>query len=130
MGWGHRAEVHKDQVPGPALWTQQPEASLQAGGREAGKLSRGNKPGGLSMVCGLVWPGLVLADPGPGKREREIWKRGGRTPSSHAEADETSSQAKQKRKKGMSHDVQTVLSLPLNSKWKQNSTKSAGVCRM
>ena len=77
MGWGHWAEVHKDQVPGPALWTQQPEASLQAGGREAGKLSRGNKPGGLSMIYGLVRPGLVLADPGPGKREREIWKRGG-----------------------------------------------------
>ena len=80
------------------------------------------------MIYGLVRPGLVLADPGPGKREREKWKRGGRTPSSHAEADETSSQAKQK--KGTSHDVQTVLSLRLNSKWKQNNTKSAGVCRM
>jgi len=40
-------EVQQDQKPGPALWPQQPQAMLQAWGRVAGRLCRGNGPGGV-----------------------------------------------------------------------------------
>ena len=48
----HWAEVNgmkfkKNQVPGPALWPQQPQATLQAWGRVAERMSGGSGPRGV-----------------------------------------------------------------------------------
>ena len=48
-------------MPGPAFWPQQPQAVIQAWGRVAGRLCRGNVPGvlidaglNMSQQCGQV----------------------------------------------------------------------------
>jgi len=47
-------------MPGPALWPQQPQASLQVWGRVAGRLCRGNSPGGIDHCLAeykpVLWP--------------------------------------------------------------------------
>ena len=47
MGRGQLYEVQQGQVPGPALWSQQPHAMLQAWGGVAGNLSGRKGPGGF-----------------------------------------------------------------------------------
>mgnify|MGYP001857385780 FL=1 len=44
-GWGQLYELRQDPLPGPALWLQQPHASLQAWGRVAGKPYGGEESG-------------------------------------------------------------------------------------
>jgi len=46
MGQGQLHKVQEGHVPGPALGTQQPHATLQAWERVAGKLLSGKEPGG------------------------------------------------------------------------------------
>jgi len=48
-GWSQWVEVQQDQIPGPALQPQQPQETLQAWGRVAGRLclKTGNGPGGI-----------------------------------------------------------------------------------
>jgi len=52
------------------------------------------------------------------------------SPYSNAEGKMAREHAPQMSRKGrrMSHDLQTVLSFPLNRKWKPNSEKSSGIC--
>lgn len=47
LGWGHWDEIQQNQVLGPALWPQQLQAMLQAWGRVAGRLCKGNRPGAI-----------------------------------------------------------------------------------
>ena len=47
MGRGQLYEVQQGQVPGPALWSQQPHVMLQALERVAGKLPSGKESGGV-----------------------------------------------------------------------------------
>jgi len=47
MGQGQLYEIQQGSVPGPALESQQPHATLQAWGRVAGKLPDGKGPGGV-----------------------------------------------------------------------------------
>jgi len=47
MGQGQLYDVQQGQVPGPALGSQQPHATLQAWRRVAGKLSCGKGPWGV-----------------------------------------------------------------------------------
>ena len=44
MGQGKLYEFQKDQVLGPAFWSQQPLATLQTWGRVAGNLPDGKGP--------------------------------------------------------------------------------------
>jgi len=44
MGQGQLYEVQQDQRPGPAIWSQQSHATLQAWGGAAGKLPDGKGP--------------------------------------------------------------------------------------
>ncbi|SGA02759.1 Uncharacterised protein [Chlamydia abortus] len=45
--WTGWIAVQQDQTPGPALWPQEAQATLQAWGRVAGRLCRGNGRGGI-----------------------------------------------------------------------------------
>ena len=54
-------EVQQEQVPGPALWPQQPQTMLQAWGRVAGRLygrsGLGGTSGRLAKYESVVCPG-------------------------------------------------------------------------
>jgi len=47
MGRGQLYEVQHSQMPGPALESHQPHATLQAGGGVAGKMPGGKGPWGV-----------------------------------------------------------------------------------
>ncbi|GAB0202760.1 hypothetical protein GRJ2_002741600 [Grus japonensis] len=64
MAQGQLCEVQQGQVPGPALGSQQPQATLQAWGRVAGKLPGGKGPGGVGQQLTEHKPAA-----GPGSRE-------------------------------------------------------------
>ena len=49
MGRGQLYEVQQGQVPGPALGSQQPHATLQAWGRVAGKMPGRKEPGDVAQ---------------------------------------------------------------------------------
>jgi len=60
---GQLHEFQQGQVPGPALGSQQPHATLQAWGAVAGKLTGGKGPGGvcrqLAELRGLFQPRIL-----------------------------------------------------------------------
>ena len=55
MGWGQLYEIQQGQVPGPALGSQQPHATLQAWGRVAGKLPGRKRPGDTGRQPARIW---------------------------------------------------------------------------
>ena len=50
LGRSQWDEVQQDQVPGPALWPQQPQVMLQVWDRVAERLWRRNRPGGVNQL--------------------------------------------------------------------------------
>ena len=60
MGQSQLYQVQQGQVPGPALWSQQPHATVQAWGGVAGKLPGGKGPGGVGQQLAhhepAAWP--------------------------------------------------------------------------
>ena len=58
MDRGQWNEVRQDQVPGPTLRPQQPQAMLQGDGRVAGRMYRGKGSGGIGQPLAEHVPGV------------------------------------------------------------------------
>jgi len=59
-GQGQLYEIQQGQLPGPALGSQQPHATLQAWGGVAGKLPSGKGPGGAGWQAAEHEPAVCL----------------------------------------------------------------------
>ena len=65
--------IQQDQVPGPALWSQQPHALLQAWGRVAGRLWEGKGSGGVGHCSAEREPAVCPGGrEGPSLQERHL----------------------------------------------------------
>ena len=70
MGQGQLYEVQQGQMPHPALQSQPPHATLQAGGGVAGKLPSGKGPWGVGLQAAEHEPAVC-----PGGKEGQ-WHPG------------------------------------------------------